>query len=163
MPILSEESRPLVPNTSKPIELTREETYALESVLKNDDTEEGVRVAKPLLLKLGSAFIQQNQDGSELTPVTLALTEKEAWLARDRIPVTMQIGHQPVGLTLKKKIYRILLEFDTEAQAGEIVEDLAAAVEPPLTGKEAAERLTAAQPWVKHPRDAQGRFRRRGA
>ncbi|MBI3953634.1 MAG: hypothetical protein HY330_03890 [Chloroflexi bacterium] len=115
-------------DNSKLLELTREETYALESVLKNDDTEEGVRVAKPLLLKLGSAFIQQNQDGSELTPVTLALTEKEAWLARDRIPITMQIGHQPVGLTLKKKIYRILLEFDTEAQAGEVIEDLAAAV-----------------------------------
>ncbi len=114
--------------TSKLLELTREETYALESVLKNDDTEEGVRVAKPLLLKIGSVFVQQSQDGNELTPVTIALTEKEAWLSRDRIPITLQIGHQPVGLTLKKKLYRILLEFDTEAQAGELMEDLAASV-----------------------------------
>lgn len=115
-------------NDSKPIELTREETYALESVLKNDDAEEGVRVAKPLLLKIGSAFLQQNQDGSELTPVTLTLTEKETWLARDRIPLTLQIGHQSVGLTLKTKIYRLLLEFDTEAQVGDVIADLAASV-----------------------------------
>ena len=114
--------------TSKLLDLTREETYALESLLKNDDAEEGVRVAKPLLLKIGSAFVQQNEDGGELTPVPIALTEKEAWLARDRIPITLQIGHQPVGLTLKKKLYRILLEFDTEAQAGEVIEDLATSV-----------------------------------
>ncbi len=115
-------------NDSKPIELTREETYALESVLKNDDTEDGVRVARPLLLKIGSAFLQQNQDGSELTPVTITLTEKEAWLARDRIPITLQIGHQPAGLTLKTKLYKLLIEFDTEAQVGDVIQDLAASV-----------------------------------
>jgi hypothetical protein len=115
-------------DTSKLLELTREETYALESVLKNDDTEDGVRIAKPLLLKLGSAFLQQNQEGGELTPVTLALTEKETWLARDRVPITLQIGHQPVGLTLKKKLYRLLLDFDTDAQAGEVMKDLEASV-----------------------------------
>ncbi|MSQ34167.1 MAG: hypothetical protein EXR60_07130 [Dehalococcoidia bacterium] len=116
--------------TSKTLELTREETYALESVLKNDEEEEGVHIAKHLLLKIGSAFVQQNQDGPDLsgTLVTIALTEKETWLARDRIPITLQIGHQPVGLTLKKKLYRILLEFDTEAQAGEVIEDWATSV-----------------------------------
>lgn len=113
-------------NESKKIELIREETYALESVLKNDDTEEGVHIAKPLLLKIGSAFLEQNQEGNESESVTLAITEKEAWLARDRIPITLQIGQQPVGLNLKKKIYHILLEFDTDAQAGDVVARLAA-------------------------------------
>ncbi|MBI1971547.1 MAG: hypothetical protein HYS52_01715 [Candidatus Wildermuthbacteria bacterium] len=109
---------------AKTIELTREETYALESVLKNDDTEEGVRVAKALILKIGSALMQQNQEGAESALVTIAMTEREAWLARDRIPITMQIGHQPVGLSIKKKIYRILLEFDTESKAGDMIREL---------------------------------------
>lgn len=108
------------------IELTREEVFALESVLKNEVADEGVPVGKGLLLKLGSALLQQAGAGDTPAPVEMALSEREAWTARDCVPITMQIGHQPVGLTLKTKLYRLLLEYDTEEKAGETLKALEA-------------------------------------
>lgn len=99
------------------IELARLETYALESVLRNDAMDEDVRVGKGLLLKVGSALLQLERVAEADAKVTIVLTQREAWAARDAVPITMQMGQAPVGLSLKRKLYVVILEYDTEDEA----------------------------------------------
>lgn len=91
------------------------------------------------------------RDGGECS---VSITYRDCWTLALWIDVAIQIGATPTGLLLRNKLTQLRLEFEV----GDVG---AAAEEPPLTGKEAAERLKAAQPWLKHPRDAKGRFQKR--
>lgn len=105
------------------VAVTSHEVLAAEAVLKNDDREEMMLSCKALLLKLGSAFVSQQDRPDD---VMLAFTEAELWLLREKVPMSARVGSDPCGITLKKKVYAGLLEFDAAKKA-----DIAVAREAP--------------------------------
>lgn len=116
------------PDTFAPhmLELSIEEIYALDLCVHNDDADDGQPVAKPLLLRLGGVWIDflNIEEAARPNTVSLAITEREAWLLRDHIPLMLQIGSKMVGLALKEKIYRLLLQYDVEHEADAVLRTL---------------------------------------
>lgn len=103
------------------------ELMALESVLSPSEVAaEGERAlaasvpSMELCRKIGSALLVGHASRS---PTEIALTEREAWALRERVGIFMAVGQrQDVGLSIKLKLYRLLLDFDTAAQTGALVE-----------------------------------------
>lgn len=67
-----------------------------------------------LLLKLGRAIIDDKQQ------TEINFVADELWLLRELAQSSVVVGKEPVGLNLKKKIYRVLLEQDAELDNIEI-------------------------------------------
>ena len=105
------------------LELSAEEIYAIDLSVRNDDVEDDRRVAKPLLLRVGAAWMVMMEPTSPGT-IAISVTEPEAWLLRDRVPIMVMVGNKPVGLTLKAKLYRLLMQFDTERESAEVIKSL---------------------------------------
>lgn len=100
------------------------ELMALESVLTPSEVSTEAQKAQPqsaptrdLCLKIGSALLQSREQGGE---VIMVLTEQEVWLLRERISVFMAIGSRSdVGLSIKLKLYGLLLDYAFAREAGE--------------------------------------------
>ena len=74
--------------------------------------------SKDLCLKIGSALIQAREAGGA---VDLVLTEPEFWVLRERVSIFTSIGQRhDLGMTIKLKLYRLLLEYAFAREVGEI-------------------------------------------
>lgn len=107
-----------------PVELTAMEVLFLADRTKNDATDDGCPVAKPFLLKIGSAYLEMIGESPKSGTVTIHLTEAETWHARslfnsgDRCDADSKLG-----IHILRKLYALLLQFDAaidlpDAEAG---------------------------------------------
>lgn len=106
------------------IQLDINEAMYLDSVLRNEDQEQGTN-ARPLILKvdcaLKSLYEQQQGDGAAYA---IVLDEKEAWLLRDKISPAAKQDGKPMGLVLKLKVIAVMQHYDEEEAAKEALADL---------------------------------------
>lgn len=74
--------------------------------------------SRDLCLKVGSSLLQAREREGE---VVLALSEQECWVVRERVNIFASVGpRQDVGLTVKLKVYRMLLEYAFAQEVGDI-------------------------------------------
>lgn len=102
--------------TELPLALTADEIRILSDAIRNTDKEDGVECAKPLLLKLGSAFIEMLlPDKAKDGAVTICVTQPQAWLLRSKLDSGLRTDKQPkLGIEALRKVYEILLRFDSD-------------------------------------------------
>lgn len=103
------------------------ELMGIESVLAPSEAGAGAEAGKALpdtvpsrdlVRKIGSALLQAHESRGE---VEVALTEREAWCLRERLSIFLSVGQRAdVGLTVKLKLYGLLLEFDTARATGDL-------------------------------------------
>jgi hypothetical protein len=78
--------------------------------------------AYPLLLKLGSAYVEMFGDGNKKSgEVVVAVSEAEAWLLRSKVNSADKSPADALfGVKLLSKVYRCLLAYnvDIELEAG---------------------------------------------
>jgi hypothetical protein len=102
--------------TTRILELTADEVMCLSDRVCNPDcgTDEQRVSAYPLLLKLGSAFVEvvgsgQKKEGT----IPIAVTESEAWLLRSKVTSTDKLASEPLfGVKLLTKLYNVLLSYN---------------------------------------------------
>ncbi len=100
---------------SQPLELTAMEVMLLTDRIQNTDRDEGREIAKPLLLKLASAYLEMIGERPKEGVCTIWVTEPEAWLARSKFNSGDRIDADPkLGIHMLRKIYKILLAFDAK-------------------------------------------------
>ena len=82
----------------------------LDSTLKDLSGQAILGADKVLLLKLGKGLLEsiENSDGNAV----IDLEEKELWMIRELATMDVFIGDEPVGETIKHKVYKTLLEFE---------------------------------------------------
>ena len=98
---------------AKPITFTATEIEGLEGIMSaGHKWLDGSTPAYPtLILKLGRAFLEVQ---NESKPQELYLNEMEAWYLREIVPSNMRIKGEPAGVSIKKKLYPLLLDFEAE-------------------------------------------------
>lgn len=85
----------------------------LELLYIDDKISEDVHdVGKELMMKLGSAIIMLIEENSETT--VLPFSEDELWVVRNLATSSISVGNEPVGLSLKMKIYKALRELKSD-------------------------------------------------
>lgn len=87
------------------IEITPDEAMAIDSLCKNED------ISQELFLQIGQIILSGE-------PMKVAVSERDLWRIREAVPYAHMIGKEPVGLTLKQKIYQCLLNMDMERELG---------------------------------------------
>lgn len=108
-----------------PLTLTALEVIYLTDSIANSDVDQGdvdnrggvQPLARPLLLKLGSAYCELvAPSGYDATAtVTLSVTEPEAWLLRGKVQTgTTGMDKSVIGVGLLRKLYGLLLAFNSE-------------------------------------------------
>jgi hypothetical protein len=101
--------------TEQPIDLTAMEVLFLTDRVQNTDREDGHEIAKPLLLKLASCYIEMIGDKPKDGTVTLTLTEPEVWLARSKFNSGDRCdADSKLGVHILRKLYTALLAFNAE-------------------------------------------------
>ncbi len=97
----------------KPISLTATEIEGLEQIISvGHKWLDGSIPAYPnLILKMGRAFLEGQNGGN---PQELYLNEIETWYLREILPTNMKVRGEPIGLTIKKKLYPLMLDFEAE-------------------------------------------------
>lgn len=101
--------------TSKPLELTAMEVMLLTDRVQNADREDGREIAKPLLVKLASAYLEMIDERPKDGICTIWITEPEAWLARSKFNSGDRCDADPkLGIHMLRKLYTILLSFDSD-------------------------------------------------
>lgn len=102
--------------TTLPIDLTACEVRILTDALRNTDQEDGQPCAKPLILILGSAFLEMlHPDKAREGTVTVHVTQRQAWLLRSKLDSGLRTDKQPkLGIEALRKIYVVLLRFDAD-------------------------------------------------
>lgn len=92
---------------------------------------------KPLLLNLGSAYVELVSDaGISVGPVTIEVTKAQAWLMRSKVKTgDLAIdGQTNVGVGLSRKLFAVLLEFEEAMiEPGLMDLEVSAYESPPLT------------------------------
>jgi len=98
------------------LELNADEIMCLSDRICNPDcgTEDQRVSAYPLLLKLGSAFVEVVGSGQKKEGmIPIAITEPEAWLLRSKVASTDKMASEPLfGVKLLTKVYKVLLAFN---------------------------------------------------
>lgn len=122
-----------------PITLTGLEVVFLTDAIKNDDAPEGRvgqgkndPIGRDTLLLLGSAYEELvTADGVAPGPVVLYISQEIAWLFRSKVKTgDLGIdGKTKVGVSLLPKIYKLLLEFNSDlsldtVDADELTDDV---------------------------------------
>lgn len=87
------------------IEITPDEAMAIDSLCKNED------LSQELFLQIGQIILSGE-------PRRVAVSERDLWRIREAVPYAHMIGKEPVGLTLKQKVYECLLNMDLERELG---------------------------------------------
>jgi len=87
------------------IEITPNEAMAIESLCKNE------AISQDVFLQIGEIILSG-------TPRKVAVSEQDLWRIREAIPYSHMIGKDPVGLTLKKKVYECLINMSIERELG---------------------------------------------
>ena len=103
--------------------------FLADAVLNRDVTEgstdvESRPIARPLLLKLGSAYCELVSDKGILEgAVTVAVTQEEAWLLRSKVRSgDLGPGNTPLGIPLLLKLYGLLAVFNADLELPEAEE-----------------------------------------
>src|SRR5437870_13482048 len=94
------------------LELTAEEVLVLTDRVLNQDrgTEDMSCSAYPLLLRLGSAYLEMLGDGKQGGEISIAVSETEAWLLRSKVSSADKSPSDALfGVKLLCKLYRLLL------------------------------------------------------
>jgi len=98
------------------VELNADEIMCLSDRVCNPDcgTDDQRTSAYPLLLKLGSAFVEMVGSGHKTEgTIPIAVTEPEAWLLRSKVASTDKMASEPLfGVKLLTKLYKVLLAFN---------------------------------------------------
>ena len=87
------------------IEITPTEAMAIDQLCKNED------LSHDLFLQIGQIMLSGE-------PMKVSVSEQDLWRVREAIPYAHMIGKEPVGLTLKHKVYECLLNMDIERELG---------------------------------------------
>ncbi len=98
------------------LKLNTYEIVVLTDAVRNDDTgTDDMRVvAYRLLLRLGLAYLDAVHPDTTLRESTVTLTEAEVWLLRSKINSGLkQATDQFFGIRLLRKLYALLVDFDT--------------------------------------------------
>lgn len=102
--------------TAHLLNLTADELLLLTDRVRNDDvgTEPHGLSAFPILLKLGSAYIDAFGDGTKREgEIPMSVTEAEAWLLRSKVSSGDKSPSDALlGVRLLVKLYRLLLAFN---------------------------------------------------
>lgn len=109
----------------EPVRFSLYELLVIESVLtpteaamEHQRAQDALMPSKELCLKVGSALLQARERDGE---VVLALSEQECWVVRERVNIFASVGSkQDVGLTVKLKVYHMLLEYAFAQEVGDI-------------------------------------------
>jgi hypothetical protein len=105
--------------TEYALALNRDEVLTLADRVENDDPGHAPHTlsAYPLLLKLGSLYLELTEDGVESSrEAAVQLTEAEAWLLRAKVSSFDQTATDPqFGVRLLRKLYAALLACDAGA------------------------------------------------
>lgn len=105
--------------TTRLLTLTKDECYVLTDRVKNDDygVEDACVAPLPLLLRLGSLYLEIVLPDTVLREGSIAVTEAECWLLRSKVTTSDKTASdQFFGLKLLRKLYGLLIEFDSEMQ-----------------------------------------------
>lgn len=125
--------------TELPLTLTQDETRLLSDRIANADKEGGAECARPLLLKLASCFLELMGDKPTDATATIYVSEREAWLLRGKFTTADRSDRDTLlGIHALRKVYAILLIFDTEDRTGRV----AGAEGGDMTMAEAQKRLS---------------------
>ncbi len=87
------------------IEITPNEAMAIDLLCKNG------AISQEIFLQIGEIILSG-------TPMKVAVSEQDLWRIREAVPYSHTIGREPVGLSLKKKVYECLLNMDMERELG---------------------------------------------
>lgn len=102
------------------VEINVNEVALLSDRVRNDDrgTDDMSVCVYPLLLKLGSAFVELAGDGNQKSgTVPVALTEPEAWLLRGKVNTGDKSASDALlGVKLLSKLYRVLLQYNQDVE-----------------------------------------------
>jgi hypothetical protein len=102
--------------TARYLHLTADEVLVLTDRVKNDDrgTEDMPCSAYPLLLKLGSAYIDMLGEGKKRDgEIPIAVSEADVWLLRSKVSsADKSASDQLFGVKLLCKLFRLLLEMN---------------------------------------------------
>ena len=98
------------------LSLTADEVLVLTDRVQNTDkgTEDMGCSAYPLLLKLGSAYLDSFGDGGKRSgEIPISVSEAEAWLLRSKVSSADKSPSDALfGVKLLCKIYRVLLDYN---------------------------------------------------
>ena len=97
--------------------LTRDECVILTDRTKNDDygVEDACVAPLPLLLRLGSLYLEIVTTDGVQHEGSIAVTESECWLLRSKVTSFDKTATDPLfGVKLLRKIFLILIQFDSE-------------------------------------------------
>lgn len=103
-----------------PLLLGAVEVICLADAVRNEDCDGDRPIGKALLLKLGSAYLELvgEHDLDSQTRVSVGVTEPETWLLRSKVQTgTVGIDKTVIGAGLLRKLYALLLEFNTPEAA----------------------------------------------
>lgn len=98
--------------------LTADEVLVLTDRVRNDatGTEPHTLQAFPLLLRLGSAYVDMLGDGRREGVISVAVSESEAWLLRSLVVSGDKSSSDALfGVRLLTKLYKILLAYNDPA------------------------------------------------
>lgn len=124
---------------TQPLTLTMDQALVLTDRTRNDATDEGRQIGKPLLLKLGAAYMDLVGDSVTTSTVTIWVTEAEAWYLRTLVNSGDRTDRDSrLGIHTLRQLYQILLAFDTADATGPVAD----AESGDLTMAEAQKRLT---------------------
>ena len=121
----------------KPVMFTLVEIEGLEQIVSaGHKWLDGTNPAYPnLILKVGRAFLEAQNGGKHQE---LYLSEVEAWYLREIVSTNMRTKGEPVGLTIKKKLYPLILDFEAERYSGAAGNEYGfSVVDEPLTKRDA--------------------------
>src|ERR1041384_920141 len=99
------------------LSLTADEILVLTDRVQNQDrgTEDMSCSAYPLLLRLGSAYVEMLGEGKQSGEISIAVSESEAWLLRTKVASADKSASDPLfGVKLLCKIYRVLLAYNMD-------------------------------------------------
>jgi hypothetical protein len=87
------------------IEITPKEAMAIDLLCRNED------LSPKLFLQIGQIILRGE-------PMKVSVSEQDLWRIREAVPYAQMIDKEPVGLTLKCKVYECLLNMDLEREIG---------------------------------------------
>jgi len=104
------------------LSLTADEVLVLTDRVQNHDhgTDDMSCSPYPLLLRLGSAYVEMLANGKQAGEIPIAVSEPEAWLLRSKVASSDKSpSDQLFGVKLLAKLYRVLLAYNVNLELPE--------------------------------------------
>ncbi|MCX5990172.1 MAG: hypothetical protein NTV35_14280 [Chloroflexi bacterium] len=104
----------------KYIELSEDESWAIDLMVRHTYAESGSVIGQGLLLKVMNLILEfEDRRGTPTSPVALpmAVTEEECWALDHQVRCDLTINNKNVGRGLLVKVFRTLTAFANERDA----------------------------------------------